>query len=134
MQIGKAASAMVAFFLSVFALALLSAPADAKCPAGTVFSAYKGNGICAYVGQGAKVAIQCFVAKGDCPSGTTREHANNDKKRDYCCPRTLAKLNCNWTGTAPFCSGGCGPGTFVREVRTDGCLTGQRAECCQYIK
>jgi hypothetical protein len=125
---------LAAVVLSVWAIAFSAAGAVAKCPQGTVFSAYKGHGICAYVGQGSKAAINCFVAKGDCPSGTTREHSNNDKKRDYCCPRTTAQLNCNWTGTAPFCGGGCGPGTFIREVRTEGCITGQKVECCQYLQ
>jgi len=55
----------------LFGLVCLGATSAHACPAGTVFSAYNGNGICAYVGQGATKAVQCTKMVNSCPSGTT---------------------------------------------------------------
>jgi hypothetical protein len=108
----------------------LAAPAGA-CPAGTVFSAYKGNGICAWSGEGARAAVQCHIRKGgSCPGGTTTEHKNSDKKNYYCCPKQTkgGPQKCHWSGTEPFCQGSCGPGfTAVKSVK---CFTGHRVYCC----
>lgn len=59
------------------------------CPPGTVFSAYNGHGICAYVGQGAKAQSTCTIANGACPAGTDRNHSNSDPSRDYCCQQGI---------------------------------------------
>lgn len=133
---------------------MLSAIESANaCPEGTVFSAYKGNGICAYIGQGAKVAVQCYKATGKCPSGTTREKKKSDPN-SYCCPTTVkgASLECKWRGTAPFCEGKClygeqykgsapnkdaawfAKGTMRSWSNLFGkdCASGSKALCCNY--
>src|SRR5438874_8412719 len=69
--------------LLLVALGIACVEEVAACPPGTRFSAYQGNGICVILGQGAKAAAQCQVASGPCPSGTSREHSNNDPSRDY---------------------------------------------------
>ena len=94
----------------LFGLACLGATLAHACPAGTVFSAYNGNGICAYVGQGATKAVQCTKMVNSCPSGTTHEHKTRGDTGDYCCPTTIANeqaINCVWRGTAPVCDGNC---------------------------
>ncbi len=133
--------------------ALLSATQSAHaCPEGTVFSAYKGNGICAYIGEGAKVAVQCYPAKGKCPSGTTRERKKSGSDA-YCCPTKVKgrSLRCAWRGTAPFCEGKCLHGEqWKGDARnkegasyTSGmkgwsgsfgkdCASGSKALCCSY--
>ena len=93
---------------TIVCLLLIATQSADACPAGTVFSAYNGNGICAFAGQGAKKAVQCAVMVGSCPSGTSREHKKSDPN-DYCCPKTTtASKTCVWRGTAPFCEGSCG--------------------------
>jgi hypothetical protein len=123
------------------------------CPSGTVFSAYKGNGICAYEGQGATKAVQCTQMVNSCPSGTSREQKKSDK-HVYCCPKTIvngqAKV-CVWRGTPPFCEGSCGAfeenrgsardiGSADRNPSAKGwsnlfgksCVSGSKALCCHY--
>jgi hypothetical protein len=68
------------------AAAFGSASAYADCPAGTVFSAFNGRGICAYAGEGARAAVICFATRGACPSGFSLNHKNSDPTRSYCCP------------------------------------------------
>ncbi len=95
----------------LFALACLCTTSARACPEGTVFSAYNGNGICAYVGQGAKVAVQCTQMVNSCPSGTSREHKTRGDTGYYCCSKTIANeqpVECVWRGRAPFCNGSCG--------------------------
>jgi hypothetical protein len=97
--------------LAVVCLLPIATQRAYACPPGTIFSAYKGNGICAYVGQGAKKAVQCTVMVNSCPSGTTREQKKSDPKRVYCCSKTIVNeqsKTCVWRGTAPFCEGSCG--------------------------
>ncbi|KAF8160666.1 hypothetical protein B0H34DRAFT_672813 [Crassisporium funariophilum] len=48
---------------------------------------------------------------------------------------TVAGSNCFWSGTAPFCAGGCGTG-YTEEIKDscgDGacCITGYKAKCCK---
>ena len=106
------------------------------CPHNTRFSAYKGHGICAILGQGATAFVTCNVASGACPAGTTREHSNNDPTRDYCCPTVPADRAppiCVWRGTPPFCGGECEVGETVKArsgPKTMGCATGSMAYCC----
>jgi hypothetical protein len=97
------------FTAALAGFSIVGAQSVHACPEGTVFSAYKGNGICAYIGQGAKVAVQCQIAKGKCPSGTTRERKKSDKNA-YCCPEKIANeqsKKCVWRGEAPLCEGKC---------------------------
>ena len=58
------------------------------CPPKTVFSAYAGRGICAFVGQGARAAAVCFRSKEKCPAGFDREHKATDPSY-YCCPHEM---------------------------------------------
>jgi hypothetical protein len=130
----------VAALLGCALLVIAGAPAAQACPDGTVFSAYKGNGICVFSGEGLHKAVQCYVRKGgSCPSGTTTEHKNSDKKNYYCCPKKLIKgerprPKCRWDGEAPTCFGRCKP--TEKEVATDKvgdgnrCITGHKAYCC----
>ena len=67
-------------------LSVIATQTAYACPAGTIFSAYKGNGICAYIGEGARKAVQCTIMVNSCPSGTTREQKKSDPKNVYCCP------------------------------------------------
>jgi hypothetical protein len=128
---------MLKFVWSAVLLTLLvglqSSTAGA-CPSGTVFSAYKGNGICAWSGEGKRAAVQCFIRKGgSCPSGTSTEHKASDKKNYYCCPKQKSgrPTKCHWSGTGPFCEGKCGPGFNVIVKNTkDGCVTGRKLYCC----
>jgi hypothetical protein len=74
----------------LFALATMATSATAyACPPGTVFSAYNGRGICAYIGQGAKAQSTCTIANGVCPPGTDRNHSGSDPNRDYCCQQGI---------------------------------------------
>ena len=101
--IASVGSAIVCLFL----VAMHSAHA---CPKGTVFSAYKGNGMCVYIGQGATRAVQCSVMVNSCPSDTTREQKNSDRNNVYCCPRKIQDKqpqSCVWRGSAPLCDGKC---------------------------
>jgi hypothetical protein len=68
------------------ALLCLGATVAHACPPGTVFSAYNGNGICAYIGQGKKKAVQCTHMVNSCPPGTTHDHKTRGDTGDYCCP------------------------------------------------
>lgn len=138
------------FRVVAFVLTLLTACAQvmsaAACPLGTVFSAKSDgtNGICAFVGQGARAAVNCAVAQGSCPAKTSREHSTNDPGRDYCCstqplPPSGHPIGpfeaCAWFGTAPICRGRCPAGwRDVKGDRTgDGatCATGQKVYCCE---
>ncbi len=137
----------------LFALACLgTAPAHA-CPRGTVFSAYNGNGICAYEGQGATVAVQCTKMVNSCPPGTTHEHKKRGDTGDYCCAVTIANeqgMNCAWVGTPPACEGQCGAfevdkgsardyadalhGALRKYADSFGksCMTGSKVLCCHH--
>ena len=131
------------WMLAAMVLVGVAAAEARACPPGTRFSAYNGSGICAILGQGKRAAVTCQIAKGACPKGTTREHSNNDPKRDYCCPKQAASTtpprnpfeSCNWFGTAPFCKGRCPAGfrSSLVSTRGDGakCVTGHKVYCCQ---
>ena len=71
----------------LFVLLCLGATVAHACPPGTVFSAYKGNGICVFSGRGALKAVQCTIMVNSCPSGTTHEHKRSAPNHDYCCPK-----------------------------------------------
>jgi hypothetical protein len=43
------------------------------CPPGTVFSAYKGNGLCLFKGRGKSVAARCTTINGPCPKDMIRK-------------------------------------------------------------
>ena len=138
----------------LFALVCLGATSAQACPQGTVFSAYAGNGICAYVGQGAKVAVQCTPMVNSCPSGTSREHKTRGDTGYYCCSNTIANeqpVECVWRGRAPFCNGSCGSTEqFMGEAHDRDsaqdlgstrdfkdsfgkpCSTGKKALCCHH--
>ncbi len=138
---------------AVVCLLLIATQGAYACPDGTVFSAYKGNGICAYIGQGATKAVQCTIMVNSCPSGTTHEHKKSDKN-DYCCPKKIAQeqsKTCVWRGTAPFCEGHCGSleqsrgsardrdsAEFVHSTKPwagafgKSCTSGSKELCCHY--
>jgi hypothetical protein len=138
----------------LFALLCLGATSAHACPNGTVFSAYNGNGICAYVGQGATKAVQCTKMVGSCPQGTSHERKSRGDTSDYCCPNTIPKetaqnIECVWRGRAPACDGSCLYGEEeqtraanendagkVRPYRGVAfgaeCLSGSKALCCHY--
>jgi hypothetical protein len=133
---------------------LIATQSAYACPAGTVFSAYNGNGICAYVGQGATKAVQCTKMVNSCPPNTTHEHKKSDPN-DYCCPMDIANpqpMKCVWRGTPPLCEGHCGAleqskGTaadydhayFNRNTKTwagtfgKSCASGSKELCCHPI-
>ncbi len=125
-------------FLGCTLLMFAGASSVQACPKGTVFSAYKGNGICAWIGKGAQAAVYCTIRKGSCPNGTTHEHKNSDKKNDYCCSKktTGSPQQCYWEGTAPFCmpNPNCRPGFHpVKSNKVgdgDKCVTGLKIYCC----
>jgi hypothetical protein len=73
----------------LFGLACLGATVAHACPPGTIFSAYNGNGICAYIGQGKKKAVQCSHMVNSCPAGTTHEH-----KKAVIPPIIAVRLSC----------------------------------------
>jgi hypothetical protein len=72
---------------AIVCLLVIATQSAYACPRGTVFSAYNGNGICAYIGQGAKKAVQCTLMVNSCLPGTTHEHKKSDPNHDYCCPK-----------------------------------------------
>jgi hypothetical protein len=139
----------------LLALACLGATSAHACPEGTVFSAYNGNGICAYVGQGATVAVQCTPMVNSCLPGTSREHKTRGDTGYYCCSKTIANeqgINCVWRGTAPACDGHCLFGEQKRGAAHDqihadtyrstkawsgsfgkDCEGGAKALCCHHI-
>lgn len=135
----------------VACLFLIAAQSAYACPPGTVFSAYKGNGMCVYIGQGATRAAQCMLMVKSCPSGTTREQKKSDRNNVYCCPRTIQDkqpTRCVWRGTAPICSGKCGASeklkayarTYTEAILQGSakaadtfgrdCVSGAKALCC----
>jgi hypothetical protein len=127
----------VAFALTLFGAAVMLSVAASACPDGTVFSAYKGNGICAWIGRGKEAAVQCTIREGSCPKGTSREHSKNDKDNEYCCSKKTgpSPRECYWEGTAPICDPtNCRAG--FHRVKTskvgDGleCATGFKIYCC----
>ena len=151
----------LAFFLGG-GLLYLGATSAHACPQGTVFSAYNGNGICAYAGQGETKAVQCTPMVNSCLPGTTHEHKTRGDTGDYCCPDTIPKataqnIECVWRGDAPACgasSGGsfCAPGEeykgaahnqaeadrnrISRALARDfgaACLSGAKVLCCHYM-
>jgi hypothetical protein len=76
----------------LFALcAMFSSSSSYACPPGTVFSAFNGRGICAFVGEGSLAAAICFKTKGrNCPAGFEFHHKASDPTHDYCCPTQKA--------------------------------------------
>ena len=140
----------------LFALLSLCASSAQACPPGTIFSAYNGNGICVYAGQGAAKAVQCTKMVNSCLPGTTHEHKTRGDTGDYCCPDTIPKataqhIECVWRGTAPACDGSCGSveeykGSARDQAGADrnrtarqyarnfgaSCLSGSKALCCHY--
>ncbi|KAL7748183.1 hypothetical protein RI367_006367 [Sorochytrium milnesiophthora] len=68
--------------------------------------------------------------------GNAVESCASGKYRALCCPKSDTYTNCEWSGTAPFCSGQC-PANQVELYRDyDGamgqkeCQTGTKAFCC----
>ena len=142
-----------ALALCVVCLLLIATQSANACPKGTVFSAYNGNGICAYVGQGAKIAVQCTLMVNSCLHGTTHETKKGDP-HDYCCSDTIANeqpIECVWRGRAPLCNGSCGSTEEFRGSAHDRdsaqdlsstrdfkdsfgkpCGTGNKALCCHH--
>lgn len=138
---------------TIACLLLVATQSAYACPEGTVFSAYKGNGICAYRGQGATKAVQCYKMVNSCPSGTSQEKKKSDPNY-YCCPTTIQNkqsLRCVWRGTAPFCEGQCLDGEQYKGSSRDldgasrspgtkgwsgsfgkNCASGSKALCCHY--
>jgi hypothetical protein len=140
----------------LLALLCLGATSAHACPAGTVFSAYNGNAMCAYVGQGATAAVHCTKMVNSCPPGTTHEHKTRGDTGDYCCPSTISKataqnIECVWRGTAPVCDGQCLGGEQERggahdQISADtnrstkawsggfgkDCTAGAKVLCCHY--
>jgi hypothetical protein len=139
---------------TIFCLLQIAPRSAYACPEGTVFSAYKGNGICAYIGQGAKKAVQCTIMVNSCPHGTTHEHKKSDPN-DYCCPTKITNeqsKTCVWRGDAPFCGeNSCGSVEQYKGSARDQqsasfnaatkkwenlfgkpCLSGSKALCCHY--
>jgi hypothetical protein len=145
-----------ALALCLVCLLLIATQSAYACPAGTVFSAYNGNGICAYIGQGATKAVQCTPMVNSCLPGTTHEHKTRGDTGDYCCPATIPKataqhIECVWRGEAPACGGSCGPveeykGSAHNQTEADRnrtsrqyardfgatCLSGAKVLCCHY--
>jgi hypothetical protein len=133
---------------------LIATQSAYACPEGTSFSAYKGNGICAYDGQGAKVAVQCTLMVNSCPHGTTHEHKHSDEAHDYCCSTKITNeqsKTCVWRGEAPACDGYCGSleqyrGAAHNQAEADhkkstkawggsfgaSCFSGAKVLCCHY--
>ncbi len=82
-------------YLALFAAAAFGVASAYACPPGTVFSAFNGRGICALIGQGARVGNVCFITRtGGCPAGFDFEHKNSDPTRSYCCPRGARRSEC----------------------------------------
>ncbi len=147
---------LLAALTPLVAVLFLGATSAHACPKGTVFSAYNGNGICAYAGQGATKAVQCTPMVNSCPSGTTREHKTRGDTGYYCCPDTIPKataqhIECVWRGEAPACDGSCGSveeykgsardqagadrNRTARQYARDfgaRCFSGSKALCCHY--
>lgn len=140
---------------AIVCLLLVATQSAYACPAGTSFSAYKGNGICVYDGQGATKAVQCTHMVNSCPHGTTHEHKHSDEKNDYCCPETIANpqsRSCVWRGYAPFCGqNSCGSVEEYKGSARDQqsasfnaatkkwenlfgkpCVSGSKALCCHF--
>jgi hypothetical protein len=145
----------LALALCVVCLWLIATQSAYACPKGTVFSAYNGNGICAYIGQGATAAVHCTPMVNSCLHGTTHETKKGDP-HDYCCPDSIPKateqpIECVWRGTPPACDGSCGSteeykgsardqaGADRSRVATQyardfgaRCFSGSKALCCHY--
>jgi hypothetical protein len=152
----RSLSLLVAACALLFALFCLGVNSAGACPPGTVFSAYNGNGICAYIGQGATKAVQCTKMINSCLPGTTHEHKTRGDTGDYCCPDTIPKataqnIECVWRGRAPACDGSCLFGEQLRgsahdQIHADtnhstkawsgafgkDCEGGAKALCCHY--
>src|SRR4029079_18797794 len=121
-----------------------------------IFSEYKGDAICAYIGQGAKVAVQCTKMVNSCPHGTSHEQKKKGwGEPAYCCSKTIThpqSKTCEWRGDAPFCGqNSCGSAEEFRGSARDrqsasfnptmkkwenlfgkSCSTGSKALCCHY--
>ncbi|MGD9915871.1 MAG: hypothetical protein AB7S80_17470 [Rhizobiaceae bacterium] len=84
------------FACLVFAFSVLfGSTAAFACPPGTVFSAYKGNGLCLYEGQGLKTAAWCSQKfSASCPSGSKQKKKASDKNHVYCCPTEIVPKQC----------------------------------------
>jgi hypothetical protein len=140
---------------AIVCLLLIATQSAYACPEGTVFSAYKGNGICAYAGQGATKAVQCTKMVNSCPPGTTHEHKTRGDTGDYCCSKTITggqSRSCVWRGDAPFCGqNSCGSVEenkgSARDQESAGfnkstkkwenlfgkpCLSGSKVLCCHF--
>lgn len=83
---------------------VLAGVTDARaCPPGTVFSAYKGNGLCLVKGEGKTVAAKCTtIIKGPCPKDMARKKKASDPDHVYCCPKAPATVT-------PNCDEQCAP-------------------------
>lgn len=82
------------------------------------------------------------VCAGSCPAGMTEYQRSGEGcttgTRAYCCrfqeskaPR-ITPAFCTRFGTGPVCAGRCPPGWTERGRPTDGCITGSRANCCDF--
>jgi hypothetical protein len=126
-----------ALALCLVCLLLIATQSAYACPAGTVFSAYNGNAMCAYVGQGATAAVHCTKMVNSCPPGTTHEHKTRGDTGDYCCPTKATEKKhetCVWRGTPPLCNGECEEGERVVDrpgAGAMGCATGSKVYCCR---
>jgi hypothetical protein len=87
-------SAKILLGLPVVTMLLFAAPSAFACPPGTVFSAYKGNGVCLRKGEGNSVAYRCAKTAGSCPSYLVRRQKATDPKNVYWCPGRAAAPNC----------------------------------------
>ena len=79
-------------------------PSAMACPSGTVFSAYKGKGLCLRAGQGLSVAAKCaqVYVGAECPSDMRYQAKASDPGNGYCCPKTYKKYR-------PSCNAQCEP-------------------------
>jgi len=139
---------------AVVCLLLIATRSAYACPAGTIFSAYNGNGICAYKGQGATKAVQCTQMVNSCPHGTSHEHKKQGDTGNYCCSTTITNhqsRTCVWRGTPPACDGSCGSLEEIKGSARDqdeasfnkstkgwsnlfgkSCFTGRKVLCCHF--
>ena len=118
--------AIVIFLVAGF----LPESAEARCPPGSQFFAWGGDGGCVASG---KMVQKCFHM-GSCPSGWSREGQTEGK--NWCCPPPPRPqgTNCVLRGTAPFCAGECEIGETLKRrtaPKTQGCATGSKAWCCR---
>jgi hypothetical protein len=67
------------------ALALIASASAFACPPQTVFSAYKGSGLCLFSGKGKLTAARCVQTNASCPEEMARHYKPSDPDHIYCC-------------------------------------------------